>query len=151
MEIILKYSCLVVLDFLILHGQLIKKISLFYTCQFIFLPRNQNVIKYHKTFFPCVARMNKKSLLMRINPTPSVIMPTTHWRCQLGQLQDLGQRSLKKHWMRMFRTYGENRPRGVWDMNGAWRTSFNSSNLGPRRAQFMWNKGLMCPAPYQSC
>ena len=35
--------------------------------------------------------------MMRINPTPSVIMPTTHWRCQLGQSQELGQRSLKKH------------------------------------------------------
>ena len=35
--------------------------------------------------------------MMRISPTPSVIMPTTHWRCQLGQSQELGQRSLKKH------------------------------------------------------
>ena len=34
--------------------------------------------------------------VMRISPTPSVIMPTTHWRCQLGQSQKLGQRSLKK-------------------------------------------------------
>jgi hypothetical protein len=39
MELILKYSYLVVLGFLILHGQLMKKISLFYTCQFNFLPR----------------------------------------------------------------------------------------------------------------
>jgi hypothetical protein len=29
--------------------------------------------------------------------TPSIIMPTTHWSYQLGQLQDLGQRSLKKY------------------------------------------------------
>jgi hypothetical protein len=35
--------------------------------------------------------------VMRISPTPSVIMPTTHWRCQLGQSEELGQRSLKKH------------------------------------------------------
>jgi hypothetical protein len=61
-ELILKSSCLVVLGFLILHGQLMMKISLFYTCQFSFLPRNQNAIKYHKHFFPCVARMNKESL-----------------------------------------------------------------------------------------
>jgi hypothetical protein len=27
--------------------------------------------------------------------TPSVIMPTTHQRCQLGQLQELRQRSIK--------------------------------------------------------
>jgi hypothetical protein len=33
--------------------------------------------------------------MMRISPTPSVNMPTTHWRCQLGQSQELGQRSLK--------------------------------------------------------
>jgi len=36
---ILKSSCLVVLGFLILHGQLMKKISLFYIRQFSFLPR----------------------------------------------------------------------------------------------------------------
>jgi len=30
-------------------------------------------------------------------------------------------------------------------------TTFNSSNSGPRRAQFVWNKGLMCPAPYRPC
>ena len=35
--------------------------------------------------------------MMRISPTPSVIMPTTHWMCQLGQLQELGQIRLKKH------------------------------------------------------
>jgi len=35
--------------------------------------------------------------LIRINPTPSVIMSMTYWRCQLGQLQEVGQRSLKKH------------------------------------------------------
>jgi hypothetical protein len=35
--------------------------------------------------------------MMRISPTPSVIMPTTHWRCQLGQSQEVGQRSLNKH------------------------------------------------------
>ena len=28
---------------------------------------------------------------------------------------------------------------------------FNSSSSGPRRAQFVWNKGLMCPAQYQPC
>jgi len=32
--------------------------------------------------------------MMRISPTLSVIMPTTHWRCQLSQLQELGQRTL---------------------------------------------------------
>ena len=37
------------------------------------------------------------ALVMQISPTPSVIMPTTHWKCQLGQSQELGQRSLKKH------------------------------------------------------
>ena len=26
----------------------------------------------------------KREEMMRISPTPSVIMPTTHWRCQLG-------------------------------------------------------------------
>jgi hypothetical protein len=31
------------------------------------------------------------------------------------------------------------------------RAAFNSSSSGPRRAQFMWNKGLMCPAQYQPC
>jgi hypothetical protein len=36
---ILNSSCLVVLGFLILHGQLMKKISLFYIRQFSFLPR----------------------------------------------------------------------------------------------------------------
>jgi hypothetical protein len=35
--------------------------------------------------------------VIRISPTLSVIMPTTHWRCQLGQSQELGRRSLKKH------------------------------------------------------
>jgi hypothetical protein len=40
---------------------------------------------------------NYKYKMMRISPTPSVIMPTTHWRCQLGQSQELGQRNLKKH------------------------------------------------------
>ena len=34
------------------------------------------------------------------------IMPTTHWRCQLGQSEELGQRSLKKYRMCLFRTYG---------------------------------------------
>ena len=38
-ELIMKFSCLVVLGFFILHGQLMKKISLFYICQFNFLPR----------------------------------------------------------------------------------------------------------------
>jgi hypothetical protein len=38
-----------------------------------------------------------KTILMRISPTRSVIMPTTHWRCQLGQSQELGQRRLKKY------------------------------------------------------
>jgi hypothetical protein len=38
-ELILKSCCLVVLSFLVLQGQLMKKISLFYTCQFSFLPR----------------------------------------------------------------------------------------------------------------
>jgi len=28
---------------------------------------------------------------------------------------------------------------------------FNSSSSGPRRAQFVWNKGLMCSAQYQPC
>jgi hypothetical protein len=28
--------------------------------------------------------------VIRISPTPSVIMPTTHWRCQLSQSQELG-------------------------------------------------------------
>jgi len=32
-----------------------------------------------------------------VNPTPRVIMSTTYWRCQFGQSQELGQRSLKKH------------------------------------------------------
>jgi hypothetical protein len=27
----------------------------------------------------------------------------------------------------------------------------NSSSSGPRRAQFVWNKGLMCPSQYQPC
>jgi hypothetical protein len=39
----------------------------------------------------------KREGMMRISPTSSVIMPMTHWRCQLGQSQKLGQRSLKKH------------------------------------------------------
>jgi hypothetical protein len=30
-------------------------------------------------------------------------------------------------------------------------TTYNSYNSDPRRAQFMCNKGLMCPAPYQPC
>ena len=38
-ELISKSSRLVVLDFLILHGQLMKKIFVFYVCQFNFLPR----------------------------------------------------------------------------------------------------------------
>jgi hypothetical protein len=29
--------------------------------------------------------------------------------------------------------------------------TFNSSSSGPRRAQFVWNKRLMCPAQYQPC
>ena len=57
-----KVRITVVLGFLIFHGQLMKKISLFYTYQFSFLPRNQNIIKYHHPLFPCVARMNKESL-----------------------------------------------------------------------------------------
>jgi len=40
--------------------------------------------------------------VMRISPTLSLIMPKTHWRCQVGQLQELGQRSLKRHWMGLF-------------------------------------------------
>jgi hypothetical protein len=28
--------------------------------------------------------------MMRMNPSPSLIMPKTHWRCQVGQLQELG-------------------------------------------------------------
>ena len=44
--------------------------------------------------------------LMRISSTPSVIMLTTHSRCQLGQLQELGKRSLKKHWMGLYKIYG---------------------------------------------
>jgi hypothetical protein len=28
--------------------------------------------------------------VMRINPSPSLIMQKTHWRCQVGQLQELG-------------------------------------------------------------
>jgi hypothetical protein len=35
-------------------------------------------------------------MLMRINPTSSAIMSTTHWRCQLGHLQELGHRKLKE-------------------------------------------------------
>jgi hypothetical protein len=33
---------------------------------------------------------------MRVSPTPSVIMPTTHWKCQLGQSQELGQKKLNE-------------------------------------------------------
>jgi len=33
--------------------------------------------------------------MMRIGPTPSIIMSTTHQRCQLGQLQELRQRSIE--------------------------------------------------------
>jgi len=43
---------------------------------------------------------------MRISSTPSIIMSTTHWRCQLGQLQELGQRNFKKYGMGLFRTCG---------------------------------------------
>jgi hypothetical protein len=39
----------------------------------------------------------KREGMMQISPTPNVIMPTTHWRCLLGQSQELGQRRLKKH------------------------------------------------------
>ena len=38
----------------------------------------------------------KREGMMRINLTSSVIMPMTHWRCHLGQLQELGQKSLRK-------------------------------------------------------
>jgi hypothetical protein len=38
-ELILKSSYLIVLGFLVLHRQLIKKISLFYTCQFSFFSK----------------------------------------------------------------------------------------------------------------
>jgi hypothetical protein len=31
----------------------------------------------------------KAQVVIRISPTPSVIMPMTHWRCQLGQSQEL--------------------------------------------------------------
>jgi hypothetical protein len=37
------------------------------------------------------------NLMMWISSTSNVIMPTIHWRCQLGQSQELGQKSLKKH------------------------------------------------------
>ena len=47
----------------------------------------------------------KREGMMRISSAPSVIMPTTHWRCQLGQSQELGQKSLKKHRIGLFRTY----------------------------------------------
>jgi len=35
--------------------------------------------------------------MIRINPTPSVIMPTTHWRCQLGQLATKLKEALNGH------------------------------------------------------
>ena len=34
--------------------------------------------------------------LMRISPTPSVIMPTIHWRCQLGQITRARANKLKE-------------------------------------------------------
>ena len=48
-ELILNSSCLVVLGFFffILHGQLMMKISLFYTCQFSFLPRVEESLINH--------------------------------------------------------------------------------------------------------
>jgi len=48
-ELILNSSCLVVLGFffIILHGQLMMKISLFYTCQFSFLPRVEESLINH--------------------------------------------------------------------------------------------------------
>jgi hypothetical protein len=36
------------------------------------------------------------NLMMWISSTSNVIMLTIHWRCQLGQSQELGQKSLKK-------------------------------------------------------
>jgi hypothetical protein len=38
-ELILKSSYLIVLGFLVLHRQLMKKISVFFTCQFSFFSR----------------------------------------------------------------------------------------------------------------
>jgi hypothetical protein len=35
--------------------------------------------------------------VMRISPTPILIMPKTHWICQVGELQEVGQRSLERH------------------------------------------------------
>jgi hypothetical protein len=54
--------------------------------------RNQQETKLSEGY-----NLINEAKLMWINPTPSVIMPMTHWRCQLGQSQELGQRSLKKH------------------------------------------------------
>jgi len=53
---------------------------------------------------------------MRISPTPSVIMPTTHWRCQLGQSQELGHKGLKNIEWACSELMEQNGPREAWDI-----------------------------------
>jgi len=58
----------------------------------------------------------KREGMMWISPTPSAIMPTTHWRCELGQSQELGQVSIE--WA-CSKYMEQNGPREAWDIKGA--------------------------------
>ena len=43
----------------------------------------------------------KREGMIRISPTPSVIMPTTHWRCQLKKIKEALNGLVQNIWSKM--------------------------------------------------